>query len=396
MPRFFQSTYFDNFSLKLESGVLGIVDAQGRDFLEINPAIITMPVGDGTFSIRQISSSFFLDESDLDGALFGTTAGVAETEDILFFGYPVFNDIGTIVRFFISRLTDSRTSPVVGKIGQASSIGGASDIDSFYSISSLTASAYAERPCFPAFRFRMRKNSSDEWTIQTLDGRDGFVPQYLSPTLAEGDIIYRTKAGDTRLPRGSDGDKLMMSSGLPAWTADESSYELISSATASTTATIEFTNLTSDFYAYRVLITDLVPSSSVAFILRTSSNNGSSYDDTSGDYGYAGIGRTFGGNSRTSQSTGAIAIVLTPSGSPGSGTGANHQAQYDVLIYNPSSTKYTNVDFSSNIVLSDGDTVTLKGTGTRFEAAIVNAIQFRFNGANMMTGEFKLYGIRAN
>ena len=65
-----------------------------------------------------------------------------------------------------------------------------------------------------------------------------------------------------------------------------SPIQFISSATASTTAVIDFTSLDLTLYNYRIVLENLVMSgASTALWFRTSTDNGSSFDSGVGDYG---------------------------------------------------------------------------------------------------------------
>ena len=64
-------------------------------------------------------------------------------------------------------------------------------------------------------------------------------------------------------------------------------YVRISTATAASSATIDFTSLSSTYFLYIVVIANLAPVTDGAILyMRTSSNNGISYDSTAGNYSW--------------------------------------------------------------------------------------------------------------
>ena len=90
------------------------------------------------------------------------------------------------------------------------------------------------------------------------------------------DLYFTDDAGtDVRI---TENGALASSGGAGAW-------EYISTVTASNDSTVAFTGLSSSYKAYRVALIAVVPSSdNVDFYLRTSTNNGSSYDSGGSAY----------------------------------------------------------------------------------------------------------------
>jgi hypothetical protein len=65
------------------------------------------------------------------------------------------------------------------------------------------------------------------------------------------------------------------------------SFELIDTQTASSSASIEFTDLSSTYSMYKVIIYNFVPVTDEAnFYMRTSTNNGTSFDSGVSDYSW--------------------------------------------------------------------------------------------------------------
>lgn len=168
------------------------------------------------------------------------------------------------------------------------------------------------------------------------------------------------------------------------------SYELISTVTASGVASVEFTDLTSAYSAYEVWFQN-TGSASPRLRLRTSTNNGSSYDSGASDYAYVG-NHILQSSSRVFASTGASGIIF----SLADGSALLGQGEMRLTIFRPSDTVYTTVFWNSKFWLSTIANSYMMGVGRRLSAADVDAIQFTYTDASNITGIFKLYGVSAS
>ena len=167
---------------------------------------------------------------------------------------------------------------------------------------------------------------------------------------------------------------------------------LIETQTASNDATIEFTTgINSTYASYEIRFTDVVGATNGAAIyMRTSSDGGSSFDSSSGNYEYSGwrsTGVTLEGIGTSSSNT----TVITS----GNSNNAGFHASGVITLYNPSnSSVYTG--FTAQSVFWDSGTSTIRSVGiagARQDAADVDAIQFLMATGNITSGTFKLYGI---
>lgn len=168
---------------------------------------------------------------------------------------------------------------------------------------------------------------------------------------------------------------------------------LISTATASSSATIDFTGLSSTYIAYKIIVTNLLPATdAVEFWMRTSSNNGSAYDAGASDYHFVNEGT--GASVVGGRDTGHTEIHLMDSAIFGtlSNTSTNESA-WEITIFNPSAT----TEYKK--VIWDGHTgvgpALMAGCGARLSDTAVNAVRFLMSSGNISTGTFKLYGVRA-
>jgi len=178
-------------------------------------------------------------------------------------------------------------------------------------------------------------------------------------------------------------------------------FELIDTEVAFFDSTIVFTGLSSTYYRYEVIVTDLnSSSSSVNFHMRTSTNNGISYDSGTTDYGWLSLGAYVDGTGVVQVSSGDSSDTSMILNGVDVGTdldgATNEEKTFHINIYNPDANTYTHVmaeydgyDNSSNFI---------QGVSTkamRKSANDVNAIQFFMTSGTIESGTFKLYGIKA-
>lgn len=177
-------------------------------------------------------------------------------------------------------------------------------------------------------------------------------------------------------------------------TVDSSSqWVKISSATASSSSSIDFTGLSSTYEAYKVIISGLTSSSNRdTLYFRTSTDNGSSYDSGGSDYQWGYLETSTSSNSaKTDTSDSEIHLTDNEHGDQ-----SNETADLEVTIYDPSATTFTKINWSC--MMTDDSSATRRaynGGGYRESAADVDAIRFIMSTGNIATGEFILYGIEA-
>jgi hypothetical protein len=161
---------------------------------------------------------------------------------------------------------------------------------------------------------------------------------------------------------------------------------LISTQTASSSADITFTGLSSAYSLYAVHLTAVVPASNNVFLyFRTSTDGGSSYDSGASDYSYDIH------SSGTSASATTTRVVLHGNQT---GNAANEMFNGIVEIYNPSATTETFIGGRFTMKDNTGSLRVGSVAGVRNSAADVDAIQFLFSTGNIASGTFKLYGYK--
>lgn len=217
-------------------------------------------------------------------------------------------------------------------------------------------------------------------------------------TFSTGDILYASGSNTlAKLAAGTNGDVLTLASGVPSWAASGGggAWELISTATASSSATISFTDLTSSYFMYMVVIDQMIPATdAIVFRMRTSTNNGSSYDSGASDYAWSLLGNNGVTGSYSSDDQSDSELQLTDSITVGSG--AEEGLRGLLYLINPSAANYTHVNSYLSFVSSGGNIATAYVAGARKSSADVDAIQFSCSSGNIASGTFKLYGLAAS
>jgi hypothetical protein len=211
---------------------------------------------------------------------------------------------------------------------------------------------------------------------------------------AEGDILYRGASAWTRLVKGTGGQHMVMNAGAtaPAWTSG--SRVLLASKTASNSTALAFTEFNNAVYRwYEFELTHLIPATDGAFFLmRTSTNGGSSYDSGASDYAY-GMAGTDSTSTTTDASNANASIILTHS-TLGVGNAANEYGVSGfVKVMDPAATAYTEIQHTINFWKDNGTQARISGGGARLAAADVDAVQFRFSTGNITSGTIRMYGI---
>lgn len=169
------------------------------------------------------------------------------------------------------------------------------------------------------------------------------------------------------------------------------SLELINTVSfSSVTSTIDFTNIKENVYdVHLIQLTAILNGSGGSFYVRTSQNNGSSFDDTTGDYQFAIQRMWSDGNFYESKSNNAGVMEIYGQ----SGNGGQPTNRY-IYIYNAgNSSKYTFITTQSTNW--DAKFKSSFGGGVRDNAHIVNAIRLFTNvGGGFESATAKLYGVK--
>lgn len=176
---------------------------------------------------------------------------------------------------------------------------------------------------------------------------------------------------------------------------------LLATATASNSATVEFTSVidsTYDHYELHIIAADVASDSGLC--MRTSTSNGLTWDSTTGNYSNslfeissAGTTAAEGGAQNYDR------IILTRAVGPTSGINNDEDDAFSgiIQIFRPASTA-VGADFLWTGRFRDkaggNQLITVIGSAQRGGVSDVDAIQIYAELGNIESGEFKLYGIK--
>jgi len=155
----------------------------------------------------------------------------------------------------------------------------------------------------------------------------------------------------------------------------------LASATASNSASIVFTSsIDATYNCYLFVLDDVLPANDGAeFWARTSTDGGSNYDDSSGNYKFSIFDA--GGSAQTF-------IGLTP-GSSNADDGISGR----FYLFNPSDAHPVSMQWHINYLNTSAAIYSRLGAARREAAADVDAIQFVMSGGNITSGTISMYGM---
>ena len=244
-------------------------------------------------------------------------------------------------------------------------------------------------------------SSSSTFTNKSISGSTNTLSNIAVSSLAngtDGEIITWSAAGvATTVGPGTSG-QVLTSNGAGAAPSFQASggggggFALIESKTASSSSNITFTDLTSSYIAYELVIVNLIPATDgTVLYFRTSTNNGSSYDSSAGNYHWR---RRYNDNAASGfeRSNSDTEIELLN----GAGSSSNELINVTIRLFNPSAATYTMIKWEGTQTNSSGVLVDWTGSGSRTSAADVDAIEIQMSSGNISSGEFRLFGLAAS
>ena len=177
------------------------------------------------------------------------------------------------------------------------------------------------------------------------------------------------------------------------------SLVLLASYSPSAAASVDITSvLTSIYKHYIIKCRNLRPATdSVALLLRTSTDNGSSFDSGASDYHYVTDAKNTILNDLGVEAEGDTAINLTATGgSLGIGNGASESISCTIELIDPLETTFRKAaEFKGHYISAAGKYVTFAGVGARAgTSADVDAVQILFDSGNIASGEIRVYGMK--
>ena len=216
--------------------------------------------------------------------------------------------------------------------------------------------------------------------------------------MVSGDLLYAT-AADTlvRLPKGTDGQLLSLTSGLPVW-ATVGARVLLATKTAAVSATLDFTEFNNAIYKwYEFEFENLLPATDTADLrMRFSTNAGAAYTSSAGAYSYGNTEmEDAAGGTANINSTGATSIILLTGYGAGLGNAAGELGVRGTLkLYGAgkAASKTTVMGFLSG-ESSIGRLTSSQVNGRRMVAQDTDAVRFLMSSGNLTSGTVYMYGI---
>ena len=225
------------------------------------------------------------------------------------------------------------------------------------------------------------------------------VPASVQPNTlltTRGDILVRGASIPQRLAVGSSGQIVTSDGTDVAW--GDAAVDLIASGTVSAAASLDITDLSADYRAYKLVFDDYVPATDATFIfIRTDTNNGASFETGASDYAWMFFGTNGNGyGDGRDQADTAMEIRLTTGGF---GSGAGESAVGEITIFNPMDSGartqvLAHVTSNNSDSNNFGSTAIMRGERLADEAN--NAIQILSSSGNITNMNYTLYGLRAS
>lgn len=216
-----------------------------------------------------------------------------------------------------------------------------------------------------------------------------------TPTL--GGVGYGDGTNLAFTGAGTSGQVLTSAgAGAPTWAAAPGAMILISTATASASSFIDFTGLSSTYKNYIIYIGNCVPTIADDLMIRTSTNNGSSFDSGASNY-VTQQHTAANGSANVNYVSGAVngtQIWITPA--TNISTTANLGGYSGaVTILSPSNVSNTAITWAGSYTNGTYFAAYSSGAGARLNTSgAVNAIRFfMLGGSTIASGTFKLYGV---
>lgn len=211
-------------------------------------------------------------------------------------------------------------------------------------------------------------------------------------TMATARLLGRTTASSGAIEEISVSG-LTLSGGTLTASAAAGAWVEISRTAASSSATVDFTGLSTTYDMYAVEIYNAKPAADDDTLLfRVSTNNGSSYD-TGANYTNSGLTVKAANTVGTYRNASTSFIGLNFGADYGAGNATNENGLSGIVfIVRPAVAHWTQVFGQTMEAASDGAVNLNQVGGIYLSTTAVNAIRFYFSGGNVASGTFVLLG----
>lgn len=170
---------------------------------------------------------------------------------------------------------------------------------------------------------------------------------------------------------------------------------LTSQVVSTAVATIDFTSgISSAYDEYEFHIVNLVPASASYLWVRTSTNGGTSFDDTFNAYRYSNTHSSAGSPTPAGSGSATAGELILGNNASTVNTTANLGGICAVLrLHRPSDAKYGALVWCGGYADTNPTYVSFTGAGQRVTAADIDAVRFMFSTGNIASGRINLYGV---
>jgi hypothetical protein len=146
---------------------------------------------------------------------------------------------------------------------------------------------------------------------------------------------------------------------------------------------VTFTDIPSDVSVVEIYCDRIVPATDAQNLqIRTSSNNGSSYDSGASDYTYSQLRSTVGGSIIEAGAASQSSVIMTSS----VGSAAGEFVSGFITIHNPGLSQPVTLNYNFFGVDQNSAVISTVGGGVRLTSADVDAVQLSFTSGNLASG----------
>lgn len=183
---------------------------------------------------------------------------------------------------------------------------------------------------------------------------------------------------------------------------DAGKMRLLQSVSASNQATVDLTNnIGTTYFKYIIDVSNLLAADDdVELRMRTSSDGGTIFDAGASDYGWVTVATTVSGVSVTFDTGGSATDTYMNLTADDVGDKLSNVTNEDcsgtIQVYNPAGSNITRINSDLSYTTAAGNPSWTRTAGCRKSTTPVNAFQILLETGNIISGEFRLYGVEGS
>lgn len=164
-----------------------------------------------------------------------------------------------------------------------------------------------------------------------------------------------------------------------------------SASISSSTASVAFTGLSTDYFAYKFMLQYVLPvTDGASLLMRVSTVNGSTFISSAGAYDYRVT--LYGSSLSDYSSTSATFMATSLNSGNASLTGG---ISGEILVINPAYSAIYTCYTGQLVALNSASVVeNIISCGKRLNPVANNALQFLFSSGNIASAEIRVYGVK--